>query len=205
MRDREGFDRWAEEYDGEVKVSENAESYPFAGYNRVHDGIFNAVMQKPGAVVLDLGFGTGALTARLYNAGCEIYGQDFSSGMLAVARKKMPEAHLYNGDLAIGLAEPIKGLTYDFIIATYSLHHLTDPRKVELIRELLGLLREDGAILIGDVSFPTVDAREKCRLSAGEEWDDEENYIVAEELCRTFPRLEFTAISHCAGITKITK
>ncbi|WP_306817595.1 class I SAM-dependent methyltransferase [Acetatifactor muris] len=40
--------------------------------------------------VLDMGFGTGTLTSRLYQQGCHIWGQDFSQKMVEVAREKMP-------------------------------------------------------------------------------------------------------------------
>jgi len=35
-------------------------------------------MTKESAKVLDIGFGTGTLTTKLYENGCEVYGQDFS-------------------------------------------------------------------------------------------------------------------------------
>ena len=63
-------------------------------------GIFRIIMEKPGASVLDLGFGTATLTAKLYENGCEIYGQDFSARMIEIASEKMPGAHLYQGDFA---------------------------------------------------------------------------------------------------------
>ena len=87
-------------------------------------------MEKPNPAVLDIGFGTGTLTAKLYENGCKIYGQDFSSRMIELACAKMPDAHLYQGDFTQGLAEPIKRQSYDFIVATYSLHHLTDDQRL---------------------------------------------------------------------------
>ena len=48
--------------------------------------------------MLDLGFGTGTLTAKLYENGCTIWGQDFSRRMIEIAQEKMPDAHLYQGD-----------------------------------------------------------------------------------------------------------
>lgn len=45
-------------------------------------------MQTPNASVLDIGFGTAVLTAKLYEQGCTIYGQDFSSRMLELASEK---------------------------------------------------------------------------------------------------------------------
>ena len=82
----QGFDRWAEDYDASVDRSDAEGSYPFAGYQRVQDAIVRRVLAKGQPVVLDIGFGTGVLTERLYQAGCEVYGQDFSSEMIAIVR-----------------------------------------------------------------------------------------------------------------------
>lgn len=84
---------------------------------------FQTVMQTPNASVLDIGFGTAVLTARLYEQGCTIYGQDFSSRMLELASEKMPGAHLYQGDFTQGLVEPLQNPRYDYIVTTYALHH----------------------------------------------------------------------------------
>lgn len=53
---------------------------------------------------------------------------------------------------------------YDFIIATYSLHHLTDDAKIQFIQLLKTLLKEGGFILIGDVVFQTKSDLEKCHI-----------------------------------------
>ena len=205
MLDRKGFDLWADEYDKAVGLSDEEKSYPFAGYKDVLGGIFRIIMEKENAAVLDLGFGTGTLTTRLYEHGCTVYGQDFSERMIELASEKMPDAKLYLGDLTDGLAEPLKNQKYDFIIATYVLHHLTDEQKVVLLKDLLGYLKEGGKILIGDVAFETREKLDQCRQEAGDDWDDDEIYIVAEELRKAFPALTFTQISFCAGILTLAQ
>ena len=82
MLDQNGFDLWADEYDKSVGISDEDNSYPFAGYRDVLGSIFQTVMRKQNASVLDLGFGTGTLTVKLYEHGCIVYGQDFSSKMM---------------------------------------------------------------------------------------------------------------------------
>lgn len=203
MLDNKGFDLWADGYDEAVGLSDEDNTYPFAGYKEVLGGIFRTVMEKPGAAVLDMGFGTGTLTTKLYEHGCEVYGQDFSARMIELAAAKMPGAHLYQGDFAGGLAEPLRHRKYDFIIATYSLHHLADEQKVVFLRHLSEYLAEGGKILIGDVAFETRADLEQCARDAGDEWDDEEFYCVAEELRAFFPGLRFEKISFCAGILTI--
>ena len=200
MLDDRGFDLWADGYDRQVGISDAENSYPFAGYREILGRIYRVVMEKPGASVLDIGFGTGTLAVKLYENGCRIYGQDFSARMIELASEKMPGALLLRGDFSKGLAEPLLRRKYDFVVATYSLHHLNHERKVSLLRLLRGLLKEQGRILIGDVAFENRSRLEACRREAGEEWDDDEIYFVADELKRQLPGLQFIQISCCGGI-----
>lgn len=197
------FDLWADGYDKTVGLSDEADTYPFAGYRKILASIFRTVLEVPNAAVLDIGFGTGTLTARLYERGCSIYGQDFSSRMLELAAAKMPNAHLYQGDFSKGLAEPLRNRRYDFIIATYALHHLADPQKVAFLSSLRGQLNEGGKLLIGDVAFKTRADLEQCRRDAGADWDPDEIYFVFDELKPFFPSLSFQQVSRCAGIMSL--
>ena len=200
MLNEKGFDRWAEDYDADTARSDGEGSYPFAGYRRVLDTIARRVLARGTPTVLDIGFGTGTLTERLYRAGCEVFGQDFSPEMLAAARERMPEAALWLGDFRRGLVPALAEREYECIIATYSLHHLTDGEKAAFLRELRGRLRPGGEILVGDVAFGTRAELEACRAGAGEAWDEEEVYFVADELRRDFPGLRFAKLSPCAGL-----
>jgi putative AdoMet-dependent methyltransferase len=205
MLDSKGFDLWADGYDKAVGLSDEENAYPFAGYKEILGRIYQIIMEKPGATVLDVGFGTGTLTAKLYENGCTIYGQDFSPRMVELASAKMPEAHLFQGDIINGLVVPLLLQRYDFIVATYSLHHLTDEQKKVSLRLMLEQLNENGQILIGDVAFRTRDELEKCRQETGDLWDDEEIYFVADEMRKEFPGLTYTKVSHCAGILHLAK
>ncbi len=200
MLNSKGFDLWADGYDKTVGISDEENTYPFAGYKEVLGLIFKTIMETTNAVVLDIGFGTGTLTMKLYEQGCSIYGQDFSARMIALASEKMPNAHLYQGDFSTGLVEPLQNRRYDYIVATYSLHHLTDAQKSVFLTELRNHLKENGKIMIGDVAFETRKDLERCRLAAGGAWDDEEIYFVAEELRKDLPGLSFMQVSDCAGI-----
>ena len=195
-----GFDRWADEYERSVRESEAADSYPFAGYSQVLKAVCAAIPAVEKPVILDLGFGTGALTTQLYERGCEIWGQDFSPRMLALSQQRMPEAHLFCGDFSQGLAAPLLQRRYDAILSTYALHHLTDEDKIALLRVLQGLLRPGGKVLIGDVAFQDQAALDRCRTASGDQWDEEEHYFVYEALRPALPELTFTPLSPCAGL-----
>ncbi len=200
MLNSKGFDLWADGYDKAVGISDEDNSYPFAGYKEVLGSIFRIVMEKPGAKVLDVGFGTGTLTTKLYENGCTIYGQDFSARMIELAREKMPGAVLVQKDFSDGLDDSLRRDKYDYIITTYALHHLDSDGKLSLIRELLECLRPDGKLVIGDVAFRSQEELDACRREAGDEWDEEEFYFVCEEMREAFPAMEYEQISHCAAL-----
>ena len=202
MLDNKGFDLWADGYDKTVGISDEENSYPFAGYKEILGMIYKKVLEREKPTILDIGFGTGTLTTKLYEKGCEIYGQDFSERMIELAQKKMPNAHLYQGDFSKGLVKPLLQHTYDFIIATYSLHHLSDDAKIQLLKKLL---KENGSIFIGDVAFQTRADLEKCQREVMDEWDEDEIYFVIDELKKAFPKMEFTQVSYCAGVLVIKR
>lgn len=203
MLDNKGFDLWADGYDKAVGISEEANTYPFAGYKEVLGGIFHEILSIEKAKVLDIGFGTGTLTTKLYENGCEIYGQDFSNRMIELAKAKMPNANLYQGDFTNGLVPELSACTFDYVIGTYSLHHLSDEQKTVFFSNLLNQLNEGGKLIIGDVAFNTRDELEKCKSESGDDWDDDEIYFVIDELRQYFPNLSFEQKSYCSGIISI--
>ena len=200
MLDIKGFNLWADGYDKSVGLSDEEGTYPFAGYKMILSTIYNYVLNSSSKKILDIGFGTGTLISKLYEHGCMIYGQDFSDRMITLAQEKMPDARLFQGDFSNGLVEPLMQQKYDAIIATYSLHHLTDLQKVNFLKSLLSLLHEGGCVYIGDVAFETRAALQKCMEETGDEWDDDEIYFVYDELRAHFPSVQFERMSNCAGL-----
>ena len=207
MLNNEGFDLWADGYDESVNLSEENNEYPFAGYKNVLNYIYNQIRRQSNANVLDIGFGTGILTTRLYNEGYRITGIDFSNKMIDIAKNKMPKAELINWDFAKGLPNEIINNNFDYIISTYAIHHLTDKDKTKFIKSLLKLLNSNGKISIGDISFETRKELDKCKVKYSNIWDNDEIYIVADEivdsLCDMYS-CEYIKISHCAGVLTVT-
>lgn len=203
MLDNKGFDLWANDYDVSVGISDCDDTYPFAGYKKVLNEIYNCILANSAKNILDIGFGTGTLTTKLYEKGYNIFGQDFSYKMIELAKVKMPKANLFQGDFSKGLVNELKNKKYDAIVATYSLHHLEDEEKINFINELLLLLNKNGKIYIGDVAFETKEGLENCRKQCGDGWDIEEIYFVYDEIKKYFKNIEFIKFSHCAGVIKI--
>lgn len=205
MLNSNGFDVWADGYDESVRLADESDAYPFAGYATILKEIYGRVCASGAKAVLDIGFGTGTLAGQLYQQGCDVFGQDFSSRMIQLAQGKMPRAKLYQGDFSLGLVQELKQQRYDAIIATYALHHLTDEQKAAFFQELLPLLQDNGCIYVGDVAFATRAQLEQCKAQAGDDWDASEIYFVYDELKQAFPQLRFEPMSHCAGLLTLKK
>lgn len=155
--------------------------------------------------ILDIGFGTGILTERLYKDGFIISGIDFSNQMIETARSKMPGAALFCHDFSHGLPRELDRTAFDFIISTYAMHHLTDAKKAVFIMDLQKHLKKDGEILIGDIAFETREQLNACKAECGDAWDEEEIYIVFDEIAEelTAVHAEFIPVSFCSGIISI--
>lgn len=203
MLDNKGFDLWANEYDKSVNLSEEADSYPFAGYKEVLGTIYNEIMAGGGKRVLDIGFGTAVLSKKLYDQGIRIYGVDFSQEMIRLAHEKMPEATQYRYNILNGLPSELKSEKFDYIVCTYAIHHLTEEQKIEFVEELKNHLVKGGKILLGDVAFETKQDMEECQKRSGDAWDNDEIYLVMEELRERIPEIAFTKITYCSGVCMI--
>lgn len=205
MLNNNGFNLWANDYDKSVNLSEEANEYPFAGYKKVLDTIYRKIRSGNGHKILDVGFGTGILSKKLYDDGCEIFGIDFSEKMIEIAKEKMPDAIFIRHDFSQGMPKELASEKFDFIVCTYAIHHLNGLQKQKLITEFSEHLTENGAVLIGDVAFETCAGLERCKADCGAEWDNEEIYPVLEELERDFPEIQFEKISFCAGVFTLQK
>lgn len=200
MLNSNGFDLWANNYDKSVNLSEDANEYPFAGYKKVLGTIYQTIKEENGKKILDIGFGTGILSKKLYDDGYSIYGIDFAEKMLEIAKEKMPTATLIRHDFAQGLPDSLNNEKFNFIICTYAIHHLDNTQKIAFIKELLSHLHENGKLLIGDVAFETLQEMKACEIQSGNEWDSDEIYPVADILKPAFPNMQFKKISFCSGV-----
>ncbi|MDP9366606.1 MAG: class I SAM-dependent methyltransferase [Chloroflexota bacterium] len=198
------FDRWAASYDADVRA--DPKGFPFAGYDAVLDALAETVRAAGARRVLELGIGTGNLAARVFAAvpGVELWGVDFSAGMLARAGVKVPRARLVRGEIEdlVALSLPP---TVDAVVAAYVLHELPDDRKLALIE---GLLRErvapGGVIAIGDIAFTDAAHFAAVREAQGASWDPSEHYFVADRFLAECAARgiagEFRPLSFCGGV-----
>lgn len=57
MLDKKEFDLWADGYDKTVGISDEKNTYPFAGYKKVLEFIFQTIMKTENAIFWILGSG----------------------------------------------------------------------------------------------------------------------------------------------------
>jgi trans-aconitate methyltransferase len=89
-------------------------------------GLVELLAPKPGEKILDLGCGTGALTAEIAACGAEVFGIDRSADMIAEARKKFPALRFEVMDAR----ELVFAAEFDAVFSNAVLHWIREPERV---------------------------------------------------------------------------
>ncbi len=132
MTDRP-FDRAADYYDATRDLPEPLAT---AGI----DAILRYVRPQPGALILEVGAGTGRITSPLLQQGANLVGIDLSRPMLRRLRAKQPAARLAEAN-AVDL--PFADVQFDGLLTIHVLHLVGRWR--EALREIRRVLRPGGA------------------------------------------------------------
>jgi SAM-dependent methyltransferase len=130
----EVYDGWAPSYDGPNTIFDYEEP--------VVRPLLDAV--APG-VAVDAACGTGRHSRYLAARGHEVHGFDLSPGMLAVARRHLPDTHLEVADVT---ALPMPDRSADLIVNSLALAHVEDLGPV--FAEAARVLRPGGRFVISD-------------------------------------------------------
>jgi SAM-dependent methyltransferase len=112
-----------------------------------------AVLPAQSKTILDVGCGTGLLTARLAAERPEasVTGFDFSAGMLEQGRQRDPNRSWVRGDAT---RLPVRASCIDVITCTESFHWYPD--QPAALREFARVLRPNGRAIITFLSPPAV-------------------------------------------------
>jgi len=115
-------------------------------------------VSKPGECMLDLGCGTGTLTKMMAESdpGLQVVGLDADPETLKQAQKKLSslDSHV---DLHQGFAQqmPFSTDTFDILVSSLFFHHLTREQKIEVLKEILRVLKPGGRLHIADWGKPS--------------------------------------------------
>lgn len=115
---------------------------PSGGSGRLRQRLVDALDVRPGHRVLDLGCGTGQVSARLLAAGAEVVAVDALPDMLAGARRRAPGATLIQGDIL----ETDVGGDYDRVVLSFVLHNFDADGRVRLLRRAASALAPHGRV-----------------------------------------------------------
>ncbi|UHA71857.1 MerR family transcriptional regulator [Paenibacillus sp. 481] len=154
-QDRWHFNTQAQQYDEAVFWDTDALQV-HANYDDILDRVCAEASPKQRERGLDLGIGTGNLSGRFVEAGASMTGVDQSEAMLERCQQKWPHIRLLQGNF---LKLPLLDETFDFIVSTYALHHLTDDQKLIAFEEMNRLLLAGGRIVIADLMFENEEHR----------------------------------------------
>jgi putative AdoMet-dependent methyltransferase len=193
------FDSWADSYDQSVTES----GFPFEGYSQVLNTIVEQSEVQKDMSILDLGAGTGNLSALFYPLGCRLWCLDFSGDMLRQLKEKLPETITAQADIRGEWPREFGGC-YDRIVSAYTFHHFPLAQKVELASRLIrDHLNPGGKLVIGDLAFDNTAKKEQVRRELQDQWDDEYYWIV-DEAAQAFKyagmEFRFTRNSKYAGV-----
>lgn len=147
--DKFNHDPWADEYDSDVQN----ESDPIrAGYAELLAWVAHQCSDEPNATIVELGSGTGNLTAIL-PVSAKITCVDTSTRMMEIAKNKLAGRDIVfeQDDILTYVTEKLSPC--DLIVSTYALHHLTGPEKKVALSAMVENLNPGGRIVMGDLMF----------------------------------------------------
>jgi demethylmenaquinone methyltransferase/2-methoxy-6-polyprenyl-1,4-benzoquinol methylase len=103
----------------------------------------------PGSRALDVATGTGDLAIALRRRGADVVGQDFSDGMLELARRKAPELRFEQGD---ALALPYSDGEFDAVTVGFGARNFADLARG--LREMTRVAKPGGRVVVLEITTP---------------------------------------------------
>ena len=149
---------------------------PDAAYRRFADALVNAVPLKvAGASLLDVGAGTGAVSAHLIAAGARVIAVDSSPDMLRVAQRNLPGLNIVVAD---AMKLPFRDDEFDGALSGFCINHVPEPDR--FLAGCARVVRPGGCVLASTFArgadHPAkacVEAAARARGWVPPAWDDD--------------------------------
>ena len=136
-----------------------------------------------GGLVVDLGCGSGIWARALLDAGYEVLGVDVSPALLAIARRRAPEARFVRGsayDVELPACAAVTALGE---VLNYAPPARGLPRLLRRVRAALG----PGGLLVFDVAGPG-----RQRAAARRAWHQGDDWVLCLDAAENRKRAELT-------------
>jgi SAM-dependent methyltransferase len=153
---------------------------------------------QPGELILDVGCGDGALTAKIVEAGARAIGLDSSPEMVEAARARSIDAFVADAEALDLAAQSERFGRFDAAFSNAALHWMLDPDAVAT--GVFGLLKKGGRFVgemgaAGNLSVLRAGLREELT---------ERGYKLPDEDPQWYPTIEeFSRLYTVAGFTDI--
>lgn len=136
------YDRLAPYYDWIAKLM----LLPFGGERRFRTAALGVLGIDPGTRVLELGCGTGSMTAGLLEMGAQVTALDLSAPMIERARRRAPSAEIICADILEFTADQ----PYDAALLSFVLHEMTADTRRRALLAARRACRPDGVVCVID-------------------------------------------------------
>jgi putative AdoMet-dependent methyltransferase len=197
------YNHWAASYDR--KIETGSAPISFEGYEQVLDEALVLAQTIEGMQILDLGTGTGNLAARFLTSGCEVWGIDFSTQMIARAKMKLPKLHVVKANMISRVWPKDLDRHFNRVVSSYALHAFDLQTKIRLLSRISKkYLSANGQIIIADIAYRDQTERAQAQVYWGRLWSDDDYYWSADETIAACQNAQLTCNYHqvasCAGV-----
>jgi demethylmenaquinone methyltransferase/2-methoxy-6-polyprenyl-1,4-benzoquinol methylase len=134
---------------------------------RLHDAVAEAAAPRPGADVLEIGCGTGAVTARLAARGARVTALDQSPQMLDLARRRLGQADVTWLERSAAEIDALPAEAFDAVVASLCLSDMGRAERDFVLAEAARRLRPGGLLVVADEVRPHGPARALMALARG--------------------------------------
>ncbi|MGZ6505442.1 MAG: class I SAM-dependent methyltransferase, partial [Tumebacillaceae bacterium] len=165
------FDKWADQYDATVYNEHGEYHEVFARYEDILATTVAKLEQPPGAVIADIGTGTGNLAAVAVQHGYNVLGIEPNDAMRELGAQKHPQIQFLSGHF---LDLPLAANAVQGIITSYAFHHLTDEEKAQVAKSFYEVLTVDGTVVIADTMYVS---------------EEEQKWILSDALAKGYLNL----------------